>query len=78
MRDETVLTGVRGISDKSELYTQYMEYRLEILEERIRAKLKDERAREQRRKPFETAAARQWLIEQKEFIESTLYELTDE
>lgn len=47
MRDETVLTGVRGISHRSELYTQYMEYRLEILEERIRAKLKDERAREQ-------------------------------
>ncbi|KAF4221533.1 hypothetical protein CNMCM5878_008781 [Aspergillus fumigatiaffinis] len=40
VRDETVLTGVRGISNLSELYTQYTEYRLEILEERVRARLK--------------------------------------
>lgn len=78
VRDESTLTGVRGISIKSELYTQYTEYRLEILEERIRAKLKDERLREQGKTPFDTHEVRTWLLEQKQFIESMLYELTEE
>ncbi|SPO07041.1 uncharacterized protein DNG_09735 [Cephalotrichum gorgonifer] len=77
VRDETVLTGVRGISNRSELYTQYTEYRLEILEERIRAKAKAERCRELAKKPFDTAEMRVWLTEQKEFVESMIDELTD-
>lgn len=78
IRDETVLTGVRGISNKSELYTQYTEYRLEILEERIRAKMKDERLRVQANKLFNTTEVRKWLLEQKGFIESMLSEIIDE
>lgn len=78
IRDETVLTGVRAISHKPELYTQYFEYRLEIIEERIRAKLKDERRREQSKKVFNTTVNRAWLMEQKEFLEAMLYEITDE
>ncbi|CAG9953048.1 unnamed protein product [Clonostachys rosea f. rosea IK726] len=78
VRDETVLTGVRGISHKSEMYTQYTEYRLEILEERIRAKQKSERTRVAARRPFDTEEIRQWLNEQKAFIESTLEEMTGE
>ena len=78
VRDETVLTGVRGISHRSELYTQYLDYRLEILEERVRAKQKAERIRELSKKPFETADVRQWLVEQKEFIDSMLCEITED
>ncbi|KAK2609154.1 hypothetical protein QQS21_002236 [Conoideocrella luteorostrata] len=77
-KDETVLTGVRAISYKSELYSQYFEYRLEILEERIRAKAKAEKLRERAAKSFNTAEARDWLMDQKEFIEAMLYEITDE
>lgn len=40
IKDETVLTGVRGTSNLSDLYTQYADYRLELLEERIRVMLK--------------------------------------
>ena len=78
VRDETVLTGVRGISHKSEMYTQYTEYRLEILEERIRAKAKEERRREIAKKPFDTVTMRMWLVEQKEFLEAMIGEVTDE
>lgn len=75
VRDETVLTGVRAISYRKELYAQYAEYRLEILEERIRAKLKDERERERGKKEFDVEAAREWLMEQRDFIDSMVQEI---
>ncbi|KAI9712007.1 MAG: hypothetical protein M1820_001715 [Bogoriella megaspora] len=78
IRDETVLTGVRGISYKSELYTQYTEYRFEILEERIRSKLKAERLRQQAKRSFDVPDMRSWLLNQKEFIEAMLYEIIED
>ncbi|KAI5460367.1 hypothetical protein BGZ63DRAFT_358641 [Mariannaea sp. PMI_226] len=77
VKDETVLVGVRGISNRSELYTQYTDYRLEILEERIRDQLKKERRRELSKKPFELDQVRNFLTEQKIFIESMLEELIE-
>ncbi|KAI9899855.1 hypothetical protein N3K66_004117 [Trichothecium roseum] len=78
VKDETVLTGVRGISYKSEMYTQYMEYRLDNLEERVRAKKRAERRREQGKRPFDVAAAREWLEEQRDYIDAMLQEITEE
>ncbi|XDG03853.1 hypothetical protein ABKA04_003468 [Annulohypoxylon sp. FPYF3050] len=75
VRDETILTGSRAISNLAELYPQYTEYRLEILEERFRAKLKEERRRDAMRKPFDLANIRGFLTEQKEYLESMLEEL---
>lgn len=75
VKDETVLTGVRGISNLSTLYHQYTEYRLEILEERIRHFQKGERAREVAKRPYDIAGARKWMNEQKEFLESMLEEI---
>ncbi|KAI9034867.1 uncharacterized protein KD926_005177 [Aspergillus affinis] len=75
VKDESILTGVRGISVLPDLYSQYTEYRLEILEERIRARLETERQREVAKRRFDTSDARSWLIEQKEFIEAMLTEL---
>ncbi|KAI1108407.1 hypothetical protein F5Y14DRAFT_84745 [Nemania sp. NC0429] len=40
-RDDTVLTTVRPISDINDLYNQFAEYRLQMLEERIRLQLKE-------------------------------------
>lgn len=77
IRDETVLTGVRGISHLSELYTQYLEYRLEILEERIRAKMKAERKRQVATAPFDAPKTTAWLLEQRDFINAMVEELTD-
>ena len=77
IRDETILTGVRGISNLDELYPQYAKYRMEILEERFRAKLAEERRREIRKHPFNIAEMREFWTEQKEFLESMLEEMYD-
>ncbi|KAH7136206.1 hypothetical protein EDB81DRAFT_657132 [Dactylonectria macrodidyma] len=80
VRDETVLTGVRTTSDLSALYNQFTEYRLEIIEERIRSKMKEERQREVAKRPFNIPVMRAFLTEQIEFLQATLgeiYELED-
>jgi hypothetical protein len=77
IKDETILTGVRGISNLSELYTQYSEYRLEILEERIRNMIQEERRRGVAQRPFNTAKMRNFLAEQKQFVDSMITELVE-
>lgn len=77
IRDETVMVGVRGVSNVNELYSQYTGYRLEMLEERIRAKRKEEQRREQLYQPFNLADTKVFLNEQKEFLESMLEELKE-
>ena len=75
IKDETVLTGVRGTSNLSDLYTQYTDSRLELLEERIRVMLKEERRRQSANRPFNISKIRSFLTEQKRFLESMLGEL---
>ncbi|KAB8251178.1 hypothetical protein BDV35DRAFT_388567 [Aspergillus flavus] len=77
IKDETVLTGVRGISDLSTLYSQYTDYRLELLEERLRLMLKEERRRQIANHPFDLPKVRKFLVEQKEFLDSMLEELIE-
>ncbi|RAL08073.1 uncharacterized protein BO97DRAFT_228905 [Aspergillus homomorphus CBS 101889] len=77
VKDETVLVGVRGISNISELYTQYTDYRLEILEERIRHQRKQEREREVAQRPFNVPDMKRFLTNQKLFIESMLQEIQE-
>ncbi|EEQ88627.1 hypothetical protein RJZ56_000367 [Blastomyces dermatitidis] len=66
--DDTVLTTVRAISDLSELYFQFSEYRLEILEERVRMQLKEIRDRKKARRNFNTKAMKKFLLEQEKFL----------
>ncbi|RSL62900.1 hypothetical protein CEP54_005538 [Fusarium duplospermum] len=77
IRDESVLTGVRGISNLDELYHQYTEYRLEILEERLRAKSKEERKLALAKKKYDIPAMRHFLQEQRAFIDSMLTEIVE-
>lgn len=77
VRDETILTGSRAISNWSELYYGYTEYRLELLEERLRLKRKQERQREATRRAFDIAGMRAFLMEQKLFLETTVNELVE-
>jgi hypothetical protein len=62
VRDDSVLTTVRAISDLSELYFGYGEYRLEIMEERIRAHLKEIRERKRAGRLFNTGKSTQSLL----------------
>lgn len=77
VRDESVLTGVRPISNLSELYTQYTKYRLEVLEEKIRDRLKKEQYREFAKRDFDLVGVRTFLTEQKDFLDSMLEELIE-
>ena len=77
-KDDTVLTTVRGISDLTELYSQYTEYRFEMLEERIRAHLKEIRDRMRARRGFNTVATKGFIAEQKSFLDSMLKEMVDD
>lgn len=75
VRDETILTGSRVISNINELYPQYIEYRLSNMEERFRRALQQEKRRQVERKKFDISAMRAFLIEQKEYIETSLGEV---
>lgn len=78
VRDDTVLTTVRSISNLPELYSQYAEYRFEILEERIRAHLRDIRERKRARRGFHTASTKYFIAEQQNFLHSMLREIVDD
>ncbi|KAB8275404.1 hypothetical protein BDV30DRAFT_225154 [Aspergillus minisclerotigenes] len=75
--DETTLNGLRAISNTSELYTQYNNYRMEIVEERFRSKIKEERDRVKGRRAFDLQEMRRWLEEQRDFIDHTLEQLIE-
>ena len=77
-RDDTVLTTVRAISNLSELYYQFSEYRLEILEERIRTELKLLRETRQAGKKFNTRKLKQFLHEQEKFLEHMNREIVED
>ena len=66
--DDTVLTTVRPVSDLSELYFQFSEYRLDILEERIRNQLKELREKKRAGKKLNTGALKTFLKEQETFL----------
>ena len=68
LRDDTVLTTVRPVSNLSELYFQFSEYRLEILEDRIRKELKVLRDSKRGRKKFNTLKLKRFLQEQENFL----------
>ena len=77
IRDETVLTGSRAISNWSELYSGWLEYRLELVEERIRAKLKSEGQRVMGKRPFDIHGAQRFLLDQIAYLETTADELIE-
>ena len=78
IKDDTVLTTVRAVSDLSELYSQYTEYRLEMLEERIRAHLKGIRDRKRAHRRFDTGSSKRFIAEQEAFLIAMNQELVDE
>ena len=78
LRDDAVLTTVRGISDLSQLYYEFGCYRLEILEERIRAQLKKTRADHALGRRTDTRALKAFLKEQEEFLAHTNGEIVQD
>ncbi|KAI0175848.1 hypothetical protein GGR52DRAFT_570829 [Hypoxylon sp. FL1284] len=78
MRDDTVLTTVRPISNLAELYNQFSEYRLEILEERIRQQLKELRETNAAGRKVATRKIKAFLQEQEKFLAHMNREMVDD
>lgn len=77
-RDDTVLTTVRPISNLSELYFQFSEYRLEILEERIRSELRLLRETKRSGKKMDTRKLKRFLKEQESFLAHMNHEMVED
>ncbi|KAI4198679.1 MAG: hypothetical protein LQ348_001999 [Seirophora lacunosa] len=76
--DDTVLTTVRPISNLSELYSQYSEYRLEILEERVRAQLRGFRENKRDGKKINVKAMKDFIARQEDFLAHMNREMVEE
>ncbi|MCJ1307897.1 hypothetical protein MMC25_001545 [Agyrium rufum] len=76
-RDDTVLTTVRPVSNLDELYFQFVEYRFEILEERIRQQLKAMRDAKRACRKFDTTATKAWIVQQLQFLDHMNKELVE-
>ena len=75
--DDTVLSTVRGISNPAELYYQYAEYRLEIIEARVRAELKAIRKHHAAGRKFDECSFKSFLKEQAKFLQATDKEIVE-
>lgn len=69
IKDDTVLTTVRAVSNLDELYHQFAEYRFEMLEERCRNINRYMRDQKRANRAFDTCGARDFIREQIEFLE---------
>lgn len=78
IKDDTELRTVRPISNLSELYYDFAEYRCEILEERLRKERKEIMARRRARKKFDTLKHKKFLEESIAFLEHTDHELVED
>ena len=75
LRDDSVLTTVRPISDLSELYYGFGEYRLEILQQRVKNQLRSLRADRECGKRVDVRKLKTFLCTQEEFIVHTNKEI---
>ncbi|KAI1356296.1 hypothetical protein F5Y01DRAFT_323766 [Xylaria sp. FL0043] len=77
-RDDTVLTTVRPISNINDLYNQFAEYRLQMLEERIRMQLKEIRDHSAAGRRVATKKLKKFLEEQESFLAHMNREMIDD
>ncbi|KAK7937474.1 uncharacterized protein PG986_014342 [Apiospora aurea] len=78
VRDDTVLTTVRPISKLPELYNQFCEYRLEMLEERVRGQLRLLREANSHQRHIATIKLKAFLAEQERFLAHMNREMVDD
>lgn len=75
VKDDSVLRTVRPVSNLSELYPDFAEYRLEIMQQRIARELEELRARRTAGEPFDTRDHKAFLQESADYMELTNNEL---
>ncbi|TGJ82541.1 hypothetical protein E0Z10_g6228 [Xylaria hypoxylon] len=77
-KDDTVLTTVRPISNINDLYNQFAEYRLQILEERIRLQLREIRDLSAAGRRVTTKKLKSFIGEQENFLAHMNREMVDD
>ncbi|KAI1310476.1 hypothetical protein F5Y03DRAFT_392412 [Xylaria venustula] len=77
-KDDTVLTTVRPISNINDLYNQFAEYRLQMLEERIRIQLKEIRDLSAAGRRVATKKLKSFFAEQENFLAHMNREMVDD
>ncbi|KEF52514.1 uncharacterized protein A1O9_11356 [Exophiala aquamarina CBS 119918] len=75
IRDTSVLTSIRPISEPSELYFQWSKYRLEVLQGRVRAMLHDLEETHHENRPTDIKKIKQFLQQQEEWMAGTNAEM---
>ncbi|KAF1943655.1 hypothetical protein EJ02DRAFT_453135 [Clathrospora elynae] len=78
VKDDSELRTVRPVSDLNELYYDFSEYRLEMMEQRIRRERDVMRARRQKGQKFDTRCHKLFLEESSAFMQHTEKELVPE
>lgn len=78
LADDSVLTTVRPISNLPQLYYEFGEYRLAMLEERLRTQLRVLRHNQAAGKKLDTKAFKLFLEEQERFLQRTNEEIVEE
>jgi hypothetical protein len=78
VKDDTELRTVRPVSDLQELYPDFAEYRLAIMEQRICRAREEMRARREAGQKFDTMGHKKFLQESAAFLASTDHELVPE
>jgi hypothetical protein len=75
--DDSHLLTVRPVSDLNELYNQWTEYRVEIVEERCRRLVKKVNERKRVGRDFDVDGVKEGLMEMIKFLENTNKEIVD-
>jgi hypothetical protein len=78
VKDDTVLTTVRGISHLKELYQQYTEYRFEMLQDRLQDMGRKMRDRTRANREYDTVAVKQFIRQQIDFLSAMDREIIDD
>jgi hypothetical protein len=78
VKDDSVLRTVRPVSDLKALYSDFAEYRLEIMEQRMRRAREELRAHREAGMPFDTQGYKTFLKDSAAFLAHTDHELVAE
>ncbi|KAK7432154.1 hypothetical protein QQZ08_001099 [Neonectria magnoliae] len=77
IKDDSVLTSIRPISDQSELYYQWTKYRVEVLQERLKGMLAQLEENHRANKPTDVKKVKELLQQQESYLSITNREIVE-
>ena len=69
--DDSVLTSIRPITEHSELYFQWTEYRIEVLQERLRTMMKEMEKQHRAGRRTDKERIKRFLKQQEQWLKIT-------